>query len=217
MIGAMLARPWASPPVRSLPCREWRELYAALGLRRGRRDPSLLQPPACASFRPRDAPSWVRAGWATTGTTQHGLRQSENTFRQSAATAGGCPETHSSCQFVARFRAARIRDAINPVGPTRAPELLVARPADRKAAPMSAYVGTAAPGTPWPRRGCRMASRRRACMSPYRASLEDDYGAKCTEFRARPSAIGTTTVVQKAKELGIPGLYFTKPHFRRAQ
>jgi chlorophyllide a reductase subunit Y len=41
----------------------------------------------------------------------------------------------------------------------------------------------------------------------YRASLEDD----CAAMEAiRPDlAVGTTPVVQKAKELGIPGLYFT--------
>ena len=41
----------------------------------------------------------------------------------------------------------------------------------------------------------------------FRASLEDDCAAM--EAVQPDLAIGTTPVVQKAKELGIPGLYFT--------
>jgi chlorophyllide a reductase subunit Y len=41
----------------------------------------------------------------------------------------------------------------------------------------------------------------------FRASLEDDCAAM--EAFGPDLAIGTTPVVQKAKELGIPGLYFT--------
>ncbi len=41
----------------------------------------------------------------------------------------------------------------------------------------------------------------------YRASLEDDCAAM--EAIQPDLAIGTTPVVQKAKQLGIPGLYFT--------
>jgi hypothetical protein len=47
----------------------------------------------------------------------------------------------------------------------------------------------------------------RACSVQYRASLEQDIAAL---RRIRPDlAIGTTPVVQKAKELAIPALYFT--------
>ena len=44
-------------------------------------------------------------------------------------------------------------------------------------------------------------------MGDARASLEDDCAAM--EAIQPDLAIGTTPVVQKAKELGIPGLYFT--------
>ena len=53
----------------------------------------------------------------------------------------------------------------------------------------------------------RMAGSQRACTLQYRASLEQDLAAM-HEFSPN-LAIGTTPVVQKAKELAIPALYFT--------
>ena len=84
-------------------------------------------------------------------------------------------------------------------------ELLVARLLIESGADVR-YVGTACPRTPWSdpdrewleARGVRVA---------YRAPLEQDIAA-IHEF-APDLAIGTTPVVQKAKELAIPALYFT--------
>ena len=68
------------------------------------------------------------------------------------------------------------------------------------------YVGTACARTSWsdPDREWLEAKGVRI---QYRASLEKDLAAM-HEFKP-DLAIGTTPVVQKAKELGIPSLYFT--------
>jgi chlorophyllide a reductase subunit Y len=84
-------------------------------------------------------------------------------------------------------------------------ELLVARLLVESGAEVP-YVGTACPHTPWSEPD-RVWLEERGVSVRYRASLEDDLAA----FEAfRPDlAIGTTPVVQKAKEAGTPALYFT--------
>ncbi|MEM9200002.1 MAG: nitrogenase component 1, partial [Pseudomonadota bacterium] len=84
-------------------------------------------------------------------------------------------------------------------------ELLVARLLIESGADVP-YVGTACAATPW------SASDRdwleaHGTKINFRASLEDDLAAM--EAVDPDLAIGTTPVVQKAKELGIPSLYFT--------
>ena len=68
------------------------------------------------------------------------------------------------------------------------------------------YVGTACPRTPWSDQD-RAWLEDRGIRVHYRASLEQDIAA-VEEFRP-DLAIGTTPVVQRAKELSIPALYFT--------
>ena len=84
-------------------------------------------------------------------------------------------------------------------------ELLVARLLIESGAEVK-YVGTACPKTPWsePDRDWLAA---RGCEVRFRASLEDDLSAM--EGLRPDLAIGTTPVVQRAKELGLPSLYFT--------
>jgi 3,8-divinyl chlorophyllide a/chlorophyllide a reductase subunit Y len=68
------------------------------------------------------------------------------------------------------------------------------------------YVGTACPRTEWsdPDRAWLEAH---GTYVQYRASLEQDMAAM---QEVRPDlAVGTTPLVQKAKSLGIPALYFT--------
>jgi chlorophyllide a reductase subunit Y len=68
------------------------------------------------------------------------------------------------------------------------------------------YVGTACPRTPWsdPDRDWLLA---KGVQLQYRASLEQDLAAM---YEFKPDlAVGTTPVVQKAKEMAIPALYFT--------
>ena len=84
-------------------------------------------------------------------------------------------------------------------------ELLVARLLVEAGAEVP-YVGTACPRTPWsaPDRAWLEA---RGTHVQYRASLEQDLAAMRD---ARPDlAIGTTPLVQAAKQAGIPAVYFT--------
>jgi chlorophyllide a reductase subunit Y len=68
------------------------------------------------------------------------------------------------------------------------------------------YVGTACPKTPWSADDAAWLEARGVKVK-FRASFDDD----CAAMEAiKPDlAIGTTPVVQKGKEMGIPSLYFT--------
>ena len=68
------------------------------------------------------------------------------------------------------------------------------------------YVGTACAKSPWSEWD-RQWLEARGVTVKFRASLEDDCMAM--EFYRPDRAIGTTPVVQKAKEKAIPALYFT--------
>ena len=84
-------------------------------------------------------------------------------------------------------------------------ELLVARLLIEAGATIP-YVGTACPRTPWSDAD-RDWLEARGTHVQFRASLEQDLAAMRD---VRPDlAIGTTPVVQQAKELGIPSIYFT--------
>jgi chlorophyllide a reductase subunit Y len=68
------------------------------------------------------------------------------------------------------------------------------------------YVGTACPRTEWSEPD-REWLQARGTHVQYRASLEQDMAAM---REARPDlALGTTPLVQAAKEMGVPALYFT--------
>ena len=70
------------------------------------------------------------------------------------------------------------------------------------------YVGTACPRTPWTDAD-REWLEAKGVHVQYRASLEQDLAAM-REFEP-DLAIGTTPVVQKAKELGDPGALLHQP------
>jgi chlorophyllide a reductase subunit Y len=84
-------------------------------------------------------------------------------------------------------------------------ELLVGRLLVESGADLR-YVGTACPRTPWSEPD-REWLEARGVQVEYRASLERDIAA--LDEHAPELAIGTTPIVQKAKERGIPALYFT--------
>jgi chlorophyllide a reductase subunit Y len=84
-------------------------------------------------------------------------------------------------------------------------ELIVARLLAESGADVR-YVGTACPRTRWSD-GDREWLEAKGIKVVYRASLEQDLAA-VEEFRP-DLAIGTTPVVQKAKQSAIPALYFT--------
>ena len=84
-------------------------------------------------------------------------------------------------------------------------ELLVARLLVESGADVP-YVGTACPRTPWSAPDCEWLEAH-GVQVQYRASLEQDLAAVHAH---RPDlAIGTTPVVQAAKQAAIPALYFT--------
>jgi chlorophyllide a reductase subunit Y len=84
-------------------------------------------------------------------------------------------------------------------------ELLVARLLVESGADLR-YVGTACPRTPWSALDYEWLQAHGVHVQ-YRASLEQDLAAM---HEWKPDlAIGTTPVVQAAKELSIPALYFT--------
>jgi chlorophyllide a reductase subunit Y len=84
-------------------------------------------------------------------------------------------------------------------------ELLVARLLIESGAEVP-YVGSAAPRTRWSDADREWLEARGVTVQ-FRASLENDIAAM---LDAKPDlAIGTTPVVQKAKQLSIPALYFT--------
>jgi 3,8-divinyl chlorophyllide a/chlorophyllide a reductase subunit Y len=84
-------------------------------------------------------------------------------------------------------------------------ELLVARLLIESGATVE-YVGTACPATPWSEPD-RQWLEARGVHVQFRASLEQDIAA--VDGIKPDLAIGTTPVVQHAKERSIPALYFT--------
>jgi chlorophyllide a reductase subunit Y len=68
------------------------------------------------------------------------------------------------------------------------------------------YVGSACPATPWNKQDAAWLQAK-GVQVQFRASLEQDLAA-VDEYKPQ-LAIGTTPVVQKAKQKSIPALYFT--------
>jgi chlorophyllide a reductase subunit Y len=200
MIGAMLApMGLAAGPV--VPCREWRELYAAL-------DSQVVA--AIHPFYTAAVRSFEAAGRRIVGSAPVGLDGTMAWLAAIGDAYGIAADRVAAAQnaFAPAIRAALaevpIRGRITLSG-YEGSELLVARLLIESGAEVE-YVGTACPRTPWsePDRDWLEA---RGVTVRYRASLEDDLAAM---EAIRPDlAIGTTPVVQKAKELAIPALYFT--------
>ncbi|MEO1788583.1 MAG: chlorophyllide a reductase subunit Y, partial [Pseudomonadota bacterium] len=200
MIGAMLApMGLAAGPV--VPCREWRELYAALDCGAA----AAIHPFYTAAMR-----EFTAAGRPIVGSAPVGHDGTAEWLRQIGAAFGVASDQVAAAQnaFLPAIKGAL---AATPIKGTvtlsgyEGSELLVARLLIESGAEVP-YVGTACPRTPqsdWDREWLES----RGVTVKYRASLEDD----CAAMEAiKPDlAIGTTPVVQKAKELAIPGLYFT--------
>jgi chlorophyllide a reductase subunit Y len=184
-----------------VPTREWRELYAALDCA----VVAAIHPFYTAALREFDAAGRTIVGSAPVG------RDGTAAWLDAIGEACGVPR--------ARVEAAknRVLPAIEgalakmPVkgritlSGYEGSELLVARLLIESGADVR-YVGTACPRTRWsdPDREWLEAQGVRV---QYRASLEQDIAAM-QEFQP-DLAIGTTPVVQKAKAMAIPALYFT--------
>ncbi len=200
MIGAMLApMGMAAGPV--VPCREWRELYAAL-------DSSVVA--AVHPFYTAAVREFQAAGRPIVGSAPVGHDGTAEWLR-AIGEAHGVPAAQIAAAQNAFLPAIKGALAGAPIKGTvtlsgyEGSELLVARLLVESGADLR-YVGTACPKTPWsdPDREWLEA---KGIKVKFRASLEDDCAAM--EAVQPDLAIGTTPVVQKAKELGIPGLYYT--------
>lgn len=200
MIGAMLApMGLATGPV--VPCREWRELYAAL-------DCAVVA--AIHPFYTAAVREFQTAGRPVVGSAPVGV-EGTHAWLAAIGEAHGVPAAQIAAAQNAFIPA--IKDALAgaPIKGTitlsgyEGSELLVARLLIESGADLP-YVGTACPKTPWNAADAAWLEARGVKVK-FRASLEDD----CAAMEAiRPNlAIGTTPVVQKAKELTIPALYFT--------
>jgi len=189
----------AAGPV--VPTREWRELYAALDCAAV----AAIHPFYTASVREftaagrsivgsapvgRDGTAaWLDAIGAACGVAQDRIDAAKNKFLP--AIAGALANTP-------------IKGRITLSG-YEGSELLVARLLVESGADVP-YVGTACPKTQWSDPD-REWLESRGVRVQFRASLEQDIAA--VEEFGPDLAIGTTPVVQHAKERSIPSLYFT--------
>lgn len=201
VIIGMLLEPMGLAAGPAVPTREWRELYAALDCAAV----AAIHPFYTASLREFEAAgrpavgsapvghdgteAWLQAIGQATNTPQHLIDAAKNRFLPAIRGAlAGSP----------------IRGRITLSG-YEGSELLVARLLVESGADLR-YVGSACPRTAWNEADAQWLQAK-GVQVQFRASLEQDLAA-VHEFTP-DLAIGTTPVVQAAKELSIPGLYFT--------
>jgi chlorophyllide a reductase subunit Y len=201
MIIGMMLEPMglAAGPV--VPTREWRELYAAL-------DGSVvaaIHPFYTASIREFEA-----AGRAVIGSAPVGHDGTEAWLQAVGVAANVAQDRIDAVKnrmlpaIRGALTASPIRGRITLSG-YEGSELLVARLLVDSGADLR-YVGTACPRTPWSDAD-RQWLEARGVHVQFRASLEHDIAAM---HEWRPDvAIGTTPIVQAAKERSTPALYFT--------
>ncbi len=199
-IAALLA-PMGLTVAPQLPSREWRDLYAAL-------DSAVAA--AVHPFYTATVREFRAAGRPVVGSGPVGVDGTAAWLEAVGAAAGvGAARTDAAkARALPAIRA--VLDA-NPIAARitvsgyEGSELLVARLLIEAGAEVP-YVGTALPRTEWSTQD-REWLEARGVHVQYRASLEQDMAAM---REVKPDlALGTTPLVQQAKELGIPALYFT--------
>jgi len=189
----------AAGPV--VPTREWRELYAALDCV----VVAAIHPFYTASVREFDAAGRTVVGSAPVG------HDGTETWLQAIGTAANVPQEKIDAAKNRMLPAIKGALAQRPItgritlSGYEGSELLVARLLIESGADVR-YVGTACPRTPWSDAD-REWLEAKGVQVRFRASLENDLDA-LAEFTP-DLAIGTTPVVQAAKERTIPALYFT--------
>ncbi len=199
-IGMMLApMGLAAGPV--APTREWRELYAALDCAAV----AAIHPFYTASIREFHAAGRTVLGSAPVG------RDGAAAWLEAVGQACGIARARIDAAknqtlpaIEAALAGAPIKGRVTVSG-YEGSELLVARLLIESGAEVP-YVGTACPRTPWSEADRDWLEAHGARVQ-YRASLEQDIAA-IAEF-GPDLAIGTTPVVQHAKQRAIPALYFT--------
>ena len=199
-IGMMLApMGLAAGPV--VPTREWRELYAALDCAAV----AAIHPFYTASIREFEAAVRPIVGSAPVG------YEGTEAWLQAIGAAANVPQARIDAAKNAMLPAIRAVLSKAPVkgritlSGYEGSELLVARLLVESGADVR-YVGSACPRTVWSDADREWLEAKGVTVQ-FRASLEQDLAA-VDEFRP-DLAIGTTPVVQAAKQASIPSLYFT--------
>ncbi|WP_456306871.1 chlorophyllide a reductase subunit Y [Neoroseomonas oryzicola] len=184
-----------------LPAREWRDLYGAL---------DSVVAAAVHPFYVATVREFRAAGRPVVGSAPVGV-EGTAAWLEAIAGAAGVEAARLDDAKARALPAIRAALAANPiqarvtVSGYEGSELLVARLLIEAGAEVP-YVGTACPRTEWSAADRDWLAARGTHVQ-YRASLEQDMAAMKD---VRPDlALGTTPLVQKAKELGIPALYFT--------
>ena len=201
MIIGQLLKPLGLAAGPTVPTREWRELYAALDCA----CVAAIHPFYTASIREFEA-----AGRCVVGSAPVGVEGTVAWLGAIGDACGVAPDRVAAAQNAMRGAIGGAL-AANPINGRitlsgyEGSELLVGRLLVESGADLR-YVGTACPRTPFAEADADWLESRGVEVR-FRASLEQDLAA----FDAfQPDlAIGTTPVVQHAKEAGTPALYFT--------
>jgi chlorophyllide a reductase subunit Y len=196
-VGALLA-PMGLAVGPQVPSREWRDLYGALDCAVA----AAVHPFYTASIREMQT-----AGRPVVGSGPVGV-EGTAAWLDAVGAAAGVSADAAKARALPVIRAAMDANPINAritVSGYEGSELLVARLLVEAGADVP-YVGTACPKTEWSESD-RAWLESRGTHVQYRASLEQDIVAM---LDIKPDlAVGTTPLVQKAKAMGIPSLYFT--------
>ncbi|MEO7939422.1 MAG: nitrogenase component 1, partial [Burkholderiaceae bacterium] len=201
MIIGMMLEPLglAAGPV--VPTREWRELYAALDCAAV----AAIHPFYAASIREFEAAGRTVIGSAPVG--YEGTQAWLQAIGESVNVAQDKIDAAKN-RFLPAIRGALAKAPIKgriTLSGYEGSELLVARLLVESGADLR-YVGSACPRTPWNEDDMQWLQSK-GVQVQFRATLEQDLAAV---HAFKPDvAIGTTPVVQAAKELSIPALYFT--------
>lgn len=199
-IGALLA-PMGLAAGPQVPTREWRDLYGAL---------DCVVAAAIHPFYTASVREFAAAGRPVVGSGPVGIDGTAAWLDAIGAAAGISPARidAAKAQALPAIRAVMDTNPINArvtISGYEGSELLVARLLIEAGAEVP-YVGTACPKTEWSEPD-RVWLEAHGTHVQYRASLEQDVAAM---RETRPDlAVGTTPLVQQAKALGIPALYFT--------
>ena len=200
IIGRML-EPMGLAAGPTVPTREWRELYGALDCA----VVAAIHPFYTASIR-----EFETAGRPIVGSAPVGHDGTE-AWLQAIGLAAQVPQARIDAVKNAMLPAIRAALSKSPIkgritlSGYEGSELLVGRLLVESGADLR-YVGSACARSAWSEADCQWLQAHGVRVQ-YRASLEQDLAAM-HEFEP-DLAIGTTPVVQAAKELSIPGLYFT--------
>ena len=184
-----------------VPTREWRELYAALDCS----SVAAIHPFYTASIREFQAAGRPIVGSAPVGVegTHDWLQAIGDSMGVSQAKID-LARNQTLGPMRGMLAAKPIKGRITLSG-YEGSELLVARLLIECGADVR-YVGSACPATPWSQHDAEWL-KAKGVQVQFRASLEQDLAAM---YEYKPHlAIGTTPLVQKAKEASIPSLYFT--------